>query len=635
MVRSVFFLSSLALLAANETASARVYSPRVVSPRAADTYSMKTFAQFPRWRDLKGDQKAWEIYKYLVDARTGVFHMSEVLEGDDTLSEYRTVRDPVKIINVYGYGYCGIFGPVMAGVWEDAGLGPARSVVLPGWNHVTSEVFYGGQWHYVDIDVRAVFRRSDGSLASLADARRDGSLWTGRGPLFFPNDPLEKTRKVYQETSIYFHHGYHQSGHTMDYVLRQGETFRRWWTPQGGRWHHAEVYHQTPFMRNLIETEPRGPAPNHRHFTVHNYANGRFVYRPDLTSNSSDFADGIYDSANLRPGEKGLEVIEPGEGYAVFEVRSPYVIVPKVGRLETTDDDSEASLVELDAENVRLAVSSDNGLTWRPLGTAGATTDLTAQVAGSYGYLLKLVVFGQPGQTLIRSLGITTWVQVAPASLPALAAGTNRMELRAGDHYGLPTRVVEIRSDASKPEKLLKYLVEPPEDYDPSRKTSRIHGAMVARVDAPPGAKVAWLSIGGSFQTHRAEAAVKTRNTMAYAVGEPANFREIYRADVPVYHDHWHYNAAREVMLDEPAGTVYVRYVGDPAVNNLQIYAHCLDEGPRPDPPGIVVEHAWTEAGERKSRRIELDRPGEYEILAGADPMNESVEISVPSRRRR
>jgi hypothetical protein len=35
-------------------AQAAEYAPRVVSPHHADIYRMKTFAQFPRWRELKG-----------------------------------------------------------------------------------------------------------------------------------------------------------------------------------------------------------------------------------------------------------------------------------------------------------------------------------------------------------------------------------------------------------------------------------------------------------------------------------------------------------------------------------------------------------------------------------------------------
>ena len=43
---------------------AAVYSPRVLSPHVADSYSMKTFSQFHRWRDLEGDAKVYEIVKY-------------------------------------------------------------------------------------------------------------------------------------------------------------------------------------------------------------------------------------------------------------------------------------------------------------------------------------------------------------------------------------------------------------------------------------------------------------------------------------------------------------------------------------------------------------------------------------------
>jgi len=633
MYRSILILVALST---SGSVWARVFSPRIVSPHNADAYSMKTFARFGRWADLRGDQRAWEIYKYLVDKRSGLFHMNEVLEGEDVLSEYRTVRDPVKIINVYGYGYCGIFGPVMAGVCEGAGIGRARTLILSDWRHVATEAFYDDKWHYLDIDVRSVFRRSDGRLASMAEAQRESALWTGRGPLFFPNDPLDSTRKVYQQTPVHYHHGYYQSGHTMDYVLRKGESFTRWWTPQGGRWHHAEAYHRLEWLRKLIEKEPRGPAPNHRHFTIHNYGNGRFVYQPDLTERSSDFFDGVWEAENVRPTADGLSLIEPGRGSAVFEVRSPYVIVPKVGKLETTEDDCEASIVEIDAVGASLSISMDGGLSWEQLKTErqSATLDLTRQVSGDYGYLLKIALAGQPGGASVRRLRITTWVQVASASLPSLRKGKNLIEYRTGDHYGLPTRVVEIRCSAGTPQELLKHLIAPPEDYDPARRTSRVRGAMVAKIQAPPGAKIAWFSAGASFQTYRNAEAQRTRNTMAYAVEKPENFVEIYRAHVPTYHYHWHYNADREVMLAKPAGVVYVRYVGDPAVNSVRLYAHCLDDRAGRESP-VLIRHVWTEDGRRKSRRVRLDKPAGYEITAGSDPVDESLEISVPSDRRR
>jgi hypothetical protein len=620
------------LVACAQFAAAREYAPRVVSPERADAYSMKTFADFPRWRGLRDDALAWQVYQYLVDPRSGLFHCNEVLEGDDALSEYRTIRDPVKIINVYGYAYCGILGPTMAGVWEDMGGGRARTVTLPGWSHVVAEACYGGKWHYLDLDVRAAFRRADGTLASLDEARHDPSLWHGRGPLFFPNDSLDHARQIYERTRVENYYGFSQSGHTMDFVLRQGETFTRWWAPQGGRWNHRLEWNREEWLRQLVEQPPRGPKPNHRDFSIHNHGNGRLVYRPNLSDRSSDFADGIYDARNVRPTADGLSLKEPGEGYAIFEVRSPYVIVPKVGPLDTLSGDREASQVELEASGASLAISLDNGLTWRdlPLPAAVGPLDLTPQVAGRYGYLLKVALAGQPGRAVVRRLAVSTWVQVAPASLPVLAKGTNRMEYRTGDHYGLKTRVLEIRSEAGKPGETLKYLVAPPRDYDPSRKTDRIHGPAVVRVEAPPGTKIAWLTAEGSFATHQREAARNTRNSMAYAVDEPKDFREIYRAEIPTDVEHWHSNAHREIRLDPPAARVYVRYVGDPALNNFHVYAHCLDDG-RASARPVTITHRWHEPSGPKSQTVTLKQPGPYEITTGGEPLCDSIEIAVPS----
>src|SRR5687767_9294171 len=79
-----------------------VYSPRVLSPAVADTYSMKTFAQFERWRDLAGDAKVFEIFKYLVDRQTGIYPMGiPAREGNETLVELDSVTDPMKMVNVY------------------------------------------------------------------------------------------------------------------------------------------------------------------------------------------------------------------------------------------------------------------------------------------------------------------------------------------------------------------------------------------------------------------------------------------------------------------------------------------------------------------------------------------------------
>ena len=623
-MRRFWFIAAV-LLIGLPAVHAHEHAPRVVSPHNADAYSMKTFAEYPRWRDLKGDAKVWEVYKYLADRRTGIYPMGAgAWEGKDQVYDFGYIRDPVKMINVYSVGYCDMLGPTMAGVMKDMGIGPSRTLNLPGWGHVVAEVFYDGKWHYLDLDVRAAFRRADGSLASMEEAKKEADLWKGPNtPLFFPLDDLKSTQKVYADTAVQARHGVNMGGHTMDYVLRRGETFTRWWTPQGGRWNHQPQYDKKPFPADLIEKEPRGPKCKHPSYTMHTHGNGRFVYAPDLTGKSADFADGVYDAKNVQAGPSGLVAQAPGDAAAIFEIRSPYVIVPRVGKTETTDDDVEASVVKLDAVDVAASVSIDNGLTWQP----APLPDLTPVVSGRYSYLLRLELKGE--KAVVRSMEVTTWVQVHPASLPSLRKGKNEMRYVTGDHYGLDGHVVEIRTNGSDRADFLKYLQEPPADFDPARTSSRAHGPFTAKVSAPPGMKIAWFSGGGNFQAHQGGGAPSTKNSMAWAADEPRDFKEFYRAEVPAGQSHWHYNADVEVKLDRPAKDVYLRYVGDPGVNNLRIFAHCVEDAPRKSSP-VRITHAWKEKGALKTTTVTLDRPGPYEVTPEDEPVDEYVEISVP-----
>jgi hypothetical protein len=621
-------MRTAALFLALATAvGAHEHAPRVLSPHVADGYSMKTFAAYPRWRDLKADAKVYEVFAYLSDRRTGIFPMgTPAWEGTETVSDFGAVRDPVKMFNVYPIGHCGTLGPTAAGFLRDMGVGPTRSLYMPKFNHVASEVFYDGSWHYVDLDLRGVFRREDGTLASFEDARRDPSLWKGpNGPLFFPLDGLDGLKSAYEKEDVRYRHGVNSGGSTMDYVLRRGETFTRWWTPQGGRWNHHPSYAAKPFPRVILDQEPRGPKCKHAGWSVHTHGNGRFVYRPDLTARSADFEDGVREAKGVRPGEAGLVLDGAAEGFAVFEVRSPYVIVPLVGDVETTDDDRDASVLKVDGEGLALSLSLDSGLTWKDLGDV---RDLTPYVSGRHGYLLKVGLKGT--SALLRSFETTTWVQLHPSSLPALRKGRNEMRYVAGDHHGLASHVVELRTSGSD---FLKGLHEAPQDFDAARISSRARGAFVAKVEAPPGMKVAWFSGGGSFAAHQGEASPRTANTMAYSTGDPAAFKEFYRADVPSGNAHWHYNADVEVKLDAPAKTVFLRYVGDPGVNNLRIFAHCVADRPCA-PSAVRITHAWRENGALKTKTVTLPGAGAYEVVADDEPEDASIEIAIPGGPR-
>jgi hypothetical protein len=52
---------------------------------------------------MKGYELALEMWKYLCG---GLYHFNEIPEGGDTFDEYATVRDPLKILNMYNMTYC-------------------------------------------------------------------------------------------------------------------------------------------------------------------------------------------------------------------------------------------------------------------------------------------------------------------------------------------------------------------------------------------------------------------------------------------------------------------------------------------------------------------------------------------------
>jgi hypothetical protein len=278
--------------------------------------------------------------------------------------------------------------------------------------------------------------------------------------------------------------------------------------------------------------------------------------------------------------------------------------------------------VKLDAAGVTASISIDNGLTWQP----APLPDLTPMVSGRYSYLLRLDSTGE--KSVVRSMEVTTWVQVHPASLPSLRKGKNEMQYVTGDHYGLNGQCGDPHQ-RQRPADFLKFLQEPPADFDPARTSGRVRGPFTVKVTAPPGHEDRLVLGRRNFTAHQGGAAPQTKNSMAWAADEPRDFKEFYRADVPAGQSHWHYNADVEVKLDAPAKVVYVRYVGDPGVNNVRLFAHCVEEAPQMPSP-VRITHAWREKGELKTKTVRLERPGAYEVTTDEDPVDESVEIAVP-----
>lgn len=627
----------LVCLTMRGVAAARVTCIRLTSDAVADTTDLTRFRQFHKWRDKTGNELALAIWRYLSDYDTGLYHFNEILDGPDPFDEYATVRDPLKIMNTYNMAYCGIFGPVTDGIFQGVGFAQGRSFGLEAWNHCATEVWYDGGWHYFDVDVRGVLLRPDGTAASLSEAQRDSSLWTNRAAAvtpFFPKDP-NKARlfDIYKDSRVNYYYRWFETGHTMDFYLRSGESFTRFWAPQGDRWRHLPRYSSTKWIRDLIEQQPRGPKPNHRDFTRWNHGNGLFSYEPILTDASADFEDGCHEVKNMRAGKNGLEIIAAGEAEVTFEVFTPYIIVPKVNHLDDPDDDEDASVLAItSAAPVEVLASLDHGISWQKIATiqAGraATIDLTPVVKGTYGYLLKLKTSGPAASTVVNSLSIKTWVQVAPASLPALKKGKTAFEYALGDRYNRQTVPMLITPDTADPEDLKKYAIEMPSNYDPSRHTCRIRGEITLRLTAPPGTRISWFTVGGTFRTHQGEQAKNTDNSIAYAVDHPIDFKEIYKSQVPTWVNHWRYNWDEDVILSDPTDTIYIKYTANTGLNTIRACLHLLPD--RASHESISIEHTYRVGGQLIRTERLLKGPATYTVECSDEPENVSIKMTTP-----
>ena len=638
--RLIYYATVLLILFAAMTSAsvAKVACIRLTSEHAADTTDLKRFRQFHQWKDKTGNDLAIAVWKYLCGYETGLYHFNEILEGRDTFDEYATVRDPLKILNVYNMAYCGIFGPVMDGIFQGIGFEQGRSFGVELWNHCATELWYDQAWHYFDLDVRGILVDADGTVASLDEARRNRSLWTNppiKVEPFFPKDEdKNKVFEIYRDSRIHYYYRWFEGSHTMDFYLRQGESFTRFWAPQGGRWNHLPRYNKTKWTKDLIQTEPVGMKPNHRNFTRWNHGNGFFHYAPDLSETSTDFADGVYAVDNLIPGKEGLHLKQAGEGQVIFEVFTPYLIVAKVNDLEDLSDDTEASIVTIESIlPVNTAVSLDNGITWEAAGKfmpgVKANLDLTHKVKGTYGYLLKLSTSGKEASPAIKSITIDTWVQVAPISLPRLKKGTNHLQYKLGDRYGLVTVPMLVNPNTADPADLQKHLITMPEDYDPGRNTCRIKGDVILRLVAPAGMKIAWFSAGATFRTYQGQQASKTDNRIAYSAGRPADFKEIYKSSVPTWTNHWRCNWDSDIMLDKPAGQVYVKYTGNPGLNVIRACLHLIPkQTPKTD---LRIVHGFSINGQLQTKTIDMDKPDDYTIECESEPENVFIEMTVPS----
>lgn len=172
------------------------------------------------------------------------------------------VRDPVKMLNVYGFALCGDNAPVLMELWRAAGLPARRGYPIA---HCVSETWYDGGWHMMDADESILFLdRDNRTILPEQAVARDHDL----SKRAYPSQSLP---------ALYNYDGTHAGDfpsheqHRMDFTLRPGESIE-WRFGQGEKFHYAP----NPVLFLLENADLHRWGPN----AWATLRNGRWTYTP-------------------------------------------------------------------------------------------------------------------------------------------------------------------------------------------------------------------------------------------------------------------------------------------------------------------------------------------------------------------
>ncbi|HPA20148.1 MAG TPA: transglutaminase-like domain-containing protein [Verrucomicrobiae bacterium] len=316
--------------------------------------------------DMTAEQRAIAIWRFLVDWR---YHYYPAEEGDE-------VHDPVKFINVYGYGFCDDSALNFAVLCRAAGL-RARFWGLEG--HVVGEAFFDGGWHMFDPDHEVFYRAADGRIVGVEELAANPGLITARATDPIGSDSASIARLYTTTENNRPHEGAVMGGARLDPVLYPGDEVI------------FDLGERAMARRVAFRDQPLPPM----------LGNGRLV----------------------------RQISVKGEGnHAEVRVDWPYVILG-----------GELSL-DLSVAGAPIAVSiSDRGDPFTSIRTEVRGMSLVANLgdwlggrkAAPYGYVLRLASGdGRRLENVIRGGWLTTRFQFAPRALPQIRPGATPFHLR-------------------------------------------------------------------------------------------------------------------------------------------------------------------------------------------------------------
>ena len=357
-----------------------IINPRLIVNNKRNWHSTSDILNEILTPTMTDREKALSIWQFLVDNR---YHDQPAHNDIET-------HDPVRFLNVYGYGFCDDSATNFMVLAERAGL---KSRVWGLSGHVVPEAHFDGDWHMLDPDGEIYYLDDDGQNISSIQTLQKRPDIIRKYPSPYYTD-AEKLVEIYTTThDNYISEWYRktsESNHTLSFILRPGESLIR---------SHANWGR---YFASRYLSEPK------------HYGNGTFSFQPIFENDI--YKKGATSVRNLKTQQNTL-LNTTRTGTLIYPFKSPYPYLD--GKIQI-----------IGSGTISLAFSEDQE-TWHDIWQTNSnrTVNTTIPIGGyfrnghgrpTYTYAIKLILNGT-----ISKLKFESDIQVAPQSLPVLHAGNN------------------------------------------------------------------------------------------------------------------------------------------------------------------------------------------------------------------
>jgi hypothetical protein len=561
------------------------FSPYILADGQVDTRSLDTIVADRRFAAKQGEELAVALWRWLIDQKEGFYHFLAGTEEPGRTLTADPVKDPLRLLNTYGYGLCGNVAMVFAALYDWAG-GTSRVVGVPG--HTISEARWDGAWHLIDCDLRALhYNKTERGyeIASLHDLVSDPNLVANpvrkSDPYYVSDqhakDTAEQCYRPGRET--YYPHYFYRLG-SMDYVLRAGESLTCYYQPHG-RFYWGRDWGEWIKGDDLN----RFTGPCDKKDPSRRYADACIRWRPNL---HTDLDEVGVECGGFDKVDGGL-LAESPDAAVRYRLVSPYLICGRYERFDPARKRMEAVLARLNASAapiVTITAACDGQARRVPLqqDRDEYLADLTEWVDLHYEYELSINV--PAGQTL-RSVGVDTWCQASVTALPRWFEPGRPVRLAAGSAWK------DVRGGA-----VLPHLVDLLAPGRPS-------GEAVAVEPPIPGRIVRVHAMAAIPSVKESAAGGEVVLDMATAPDGP--FHAIGRRPVSMHPQGFHFCVEGIATLPVPAGKVWLRLRCPPAVD---VWRARLDYEPQVRPPSAgCATHGGMAALSLKPTAAPADEP--------------------------